>query len=391
MRFKSGDEFVSNLVSEYCPEPSISSTIRLETYYKKAHSMFHQALDFVKQGNDARSYIELMRFAQFIMQLTNHNSYSMKQYEKEKNLNKKRLTNAITKMEELRPKLVKAYNDEIKKDKERKEKEKQQPKQPIKTEDIESPSPSPSPLQPKQQQQQKEKEEEEEKKGSQKDPNRWKNLQPQYEQQPNGNNNNKKNKEAINLKKNNSKLDAIFNKPSSTLTPIYICDNLVSDFIKYAQLNTSRDIETCGVLTGKYLHSSDSYLITHCIIPKQKGSANTVVTLHEEELIGIQEKYGVITLGWIHTHPSQTCFLSSVDMHCQLSYQIMMNNAIAIVYAPKDKTQTFTLTKKGISILSQCSCQGFHRHDGQTGLYQKANHVQIAKHQKCKFIDLRKK
>ena len=167
-------------------------------------------------------------------------------------------------------------------------------------------------------------------------------------------------------------------------------DNLVSDFIRFAESNTKRDIETCGVLTGKYLHSEDAYLITHVIIPKQKGSSNTVQTLAEEELIGVQEKYEVVTLGWIHTHPSQTCFLSSVDMHCQLSYQIMMNNAIAIVYAPKDKTQTFILTKKGINILSNCNCKGFHRHEGVSGLYQKANHVHIAKHHKCDFIDLRK-
>eukprot|EP00483_Globobulimina_turgida_P012462 UN12485 len=113
MKFESGEEFVKNLVNEYCPDPTVSSTIRLETYYKKAHSLFHQALDFVKQGNAARSYIELMRFCQLITHLTTHNGYSSKQYEKDRNLNKRRLNNAITKLEELKPKLIKSYNDEI--------------------------------------------------------------------------------------------------------------------------------------------------------------------------------------------------------------------------------------------------------------------------------------
>eukprot|EP01084_Bolivina_argentea_P254990 428785_1 len=119
MKFQNGEEFVKNLVSQYCPDPTVSSTIRLETYYKKAHSMFHHALDFVKQGNDARSYIELMRYCQLISTLTTHNGYNLKQYEKDKNLNKRRLEKAITKLEILKPKLIKTYNDEIEKEKEK--------------------------------------------------------------------------------------------------------------------------------------------------------------------------------------------------------------------------------------------------------------------------------
>ena len=32
----------------------------------------------------------------------------------------------------------------------------------------------------------------------------------------------------------------------------------------------------------------------------------------------------LLALGWIHTHPSQKCFLSSVDVHTHCAYQIMM-------------------------------------------------------------------
>lgn len=35
------------------------------------------------------------------------------------------------------------------------------------------------------------------------------------------------------------------------------------------------------------------------------------------------------------THPSQTAFLSSVDLHTHCSYQLMMPEAVAIVCAPK--------------------------------------------------------
>ncbi|CAF4394850.1 unnamed protein product, partial [Rotaria magnacalcarata] len=43
----------------------------------------------------------------------------------------------------------------------------------------------------------------------------------------------------------------------------------------------------------------------------------------------------LITLGWIHTHPTQTVFLSSVDLHTHLPYQMLMQEAVAIVISPK--------------------------------------------------------
>ena len=35
------------------------------------------------------------------------------------------------------------------------------------------------------------------------------------------------------------------------------------------------------------------------------------------------------------THPSQTSFMSSVDLHTHCSYQLMLEEAIAIVCAPR--------------------------------------------------------
>jgi STAM-binding protein len=58
----------------------------------------------------------------------------------------------------------------------------------------------------------------------------------------------------------------------------------------------------------------------------------------------------------IHTHPSQTAFLSSVDLHTQLSYQLMMPEAIAIVMAPKfNETGFFVLTPNyGLDYIGNC-------------------------------------
>ena len=47
---------------------------------------------------------------------------------------------------------------------------------------------------------------------------------------------------------------------------------------------------------------------------------------NEEELFAYCHGDGreLIVLGWIHTHPRQGCFLSSVDVHTHCSYQLML-------------------------------------------------------------------
>ena len=41
-----------------------------------------------------------------------------------------------------------------------------------------------------------------------------------------------------------------------------------------------------------------------------------------------------MVLGWIHTHPTQSCFMSSRDLHTQVGYQVMMKESVAVVLAP---------------------------------------------------------
>lgn len=47
---------------------------------------------------------------------------------------------------------------------------------------------------------------------------------------------------------------------------------------------------------------------------------------HEEELFEYCHGEGrsLIVLGWIHTHPRHTCFMSSVDMHTHCGFQTML-------------------------------------------------------------------
>jgi len=142
--------------------------------------------------------------------------------------------------------------------------------------------------------------------------------------------------------------------------------DLPSAFSRMAKPNTNRGIETCGVLLG--YPQLDSFLVTTIVIPEQTGTANTCEALSEEETLSYALTNELVCLGWIHTHPTQSCFLSSIDMHTTLSYQRMLPGAISIVIAPADRNLpvgVWRLTPFGIDKVSQCKLDGFHDHDGK--------------------------
>ncbi len=74
----------------------------------------------------------------------------------------------------------------------------------------------------------------------------------------------------------------------------------------------------------------------------------------------------------IKTHPSQTAFLSSVDLHTQLGFQIMMPEAVAIVCAPQyNETKSFILTPDhGLKVISDCNLGGFHMHQNNPPIFE---------------------
>ncbi|GBP63531.1 STAM-binding protein-like A [Eumeta japonica] len=120
---------------------------------------------------------------------------------------------------------------------------------------------------------------------------------------------------------------------SGGLRTVVVPAALMARFQKLAAANTARNVETCGILAG--ILERNQLKVSHVIVPKQVGTADSCSTNNEEEIFHYQDQHNLITLGWIHTHPTQTAFLSSVDLHTQCSYQLMMPEAIAIVCAPK--------------------------------------------------------
>lgn len=185
-------------------------------------------------------------------------------------------------------------------------------------------------------------------------------------------------------------------KKRRKLRDVHISAALMNDFLRFAIANTHRGIETCGILAGVLSPDDARFTVTTLIVPKQEGTTDTVQALAEEEIFEAQDSRGLYPLGWIHTHPTQTCFLSSIDIHTQCGYQTMMDEAIAIVMAPrdaKDKVGIFKLsTPGGLRLVQQCPLRGFHTHPPtETGqpVYEVSEHVFLNPRMQHEVIDLR--
>nr|AIZ68185.1 AMSH-like ubiquitin thioesterase 1 [Albuca bracteata] len=175
---------------------------------------------------------------------------------------------------------------------------------------------------------------------------------------------------------------------------VHISTTLMESFLRVAKSNTDRSLETCGVLAGSL--KNRKFYVTSLIIPKQESTSDSCQTTNEEEIFDYQDKQSLFTLGWIHTHPTQSCFMSSIDVHTHYSYQIMLPEAIAIVMAPRDGTRKhgiFRLTAPGgMSVIRQCPHRGFHPHAEPPGggpIYESCADVYMNSKIKFDVVDLR--
>ncbi|KAJ8733455.1 hypothetical protein PYW08_001753 [Mythimna loreyi] len=177
---------------------------------------------------------------------------------------------------------------------------------------------------------------------------------------------------------------------ASRLRTVVVPAALLAKFLRLAATNTARNVETCGILAG--ILERDQLKITHVIVPKQTGTPDSCSTNNEEEIFHYQDQHNLITLGWIHTHPTQTAFLSSVDLHTQCSYQLMMPEAIAIVCAPKyNETGYFALTPDyGMQYITNCRQTGFHPHPDDPPLFHTVTHIKVDDTAPVQIVDLRR-
>ena len=106
------------------------------------------------------------------------------------------------------------------------------------------------------------------------------------------------------------------------LRNVAIPGDLISRFLDIAKVNSNRNIETLGTLGGQLCNNK--FRVTHLLIPRQQGQSDSCTMDGIEDVWDIHDKENIIFLGWIHTHPAYSVFLSSVDMHNQYEWQHML-------------------------------------------------------------------
>nr|OQO17700.1 hypothetical protein B0A51_14155 [Rachicladosporium sp. CCFEE 5018] len=179
------------------------------------------------------------------------------------------------------------------------------------------------------------------------------------------------------------------------LRTVFLPPTLRTTFLNLAHSNTLRNLETCGILCGTLI--SNALFISHLIIPGQTSTSDTCDTTEEGDnaLFDYCDSNDLLVCGWVHTHPSQSCFLSSRDLHTSSGYQIMLPEAIAIVCAPRSNPDwgIFRLTDPpGLPAVLGCHQRGlFHPHD-ESNLYTDAlrpGHVVEGPGLKFETVDMR--
>ncbi|CAI5733072.1 unnamed protein product [Peronospora destructor] len=188
--------------------------------------------------------------------------------------------------------------------------------------------------------------------------------------------------------------EAIANLTSGKIRTLEIPAGIIAQFTLLAAPNTNKPpygIETCGILAG-ILHDQ-KLVITTLIIPKQDGSSDMCTMTNEEELYDFCFSNELLTLGWIHTHPKQDCFLSSVDVHTQCGFQSILPEAVAVVVAPSDPHKNvgvFRLTEpNGLQLIQNCKLTGFHTHPSQIEIYSNAFECKWLEQFTAQLVDMR--
>lgn len=77
---------------------------------------------------------------------------------------------------------------------------------------------------------------------------------------------------------------------------------LITKFLNIAQKNTSKRVETLGLLLGTehmQYGSIPQLVVEVLLIPKQTGTSDTCAMLNEEDVLAVSLERGLDCLGWV--------------------------------------------------------------------------------------------
>jgi proteasome lid subunit RPN8/RPN11 len=127
--------------------------------------------------------------------------------------------------------------------------------------------------------------------------------------------------------------------------------------------------EFMGWLLGTRAAKTESVSIRGIFCPRQESTATTVWESSgssSTKLVEVMEQTATSVLGWVHTHPNMSGFLSAVDMHMHQELQYQDPLSLAIVIDGDRQPHYFRLTEVGMTVVGACKQPGFHTHEGFT-------------------------
>ena len=194
---------------------------------------------------------------------------------------------------------------------------------------------------------------------------------------------------------------AAYLENGAPLRTLFLPPTLRTTFLRVAHKNTLANLETCAFLAGTLI--SNALFVSKLIVPAQTSTSDTCEMTNESQLFDyVDSEPDLMILGWIHTHPTQTCFMSSRDLHTHAGYQMMLAESVAVVCAPSKGDAShggewgvYRLTDPpGKKSILACEKPGiFHPHDVDN-IYTDAlrpGHVVEAKGLEFELVDLRDK
>lgn len=181
------------------------------------------------------------------------------------------------------------------------------------------------------------------------------------------------------------------------LRTVFLPRTLRTTFLRLAHQNTTTNLETCGFLAGTL--RANALFVNALIVPAQTATSDTCEMTNESQLFDYVDSHSLMVVGWIHTHPTQSCFMSSRDLHTHSGYQMMLAESVAVVCAPSKGDVShggdwgvFRLTDPpGKTTILQCERPGlFHPHEVDN-VYTDAmpGHVMEIEEMEFEIVDLR--
>ena len=109
--------------------------------------------------------------------------------------------------------------------------------------------------------------------------------------------------------------------------------DLAAQFDNHVKDNTkSKGIETFGYLLAE--KSSKGFSIRTVYLPEQSATDNMCEPTATGDILFNQylvQHPDLSTIGWIHTHPDQTNFMSSMDLHTHYPFHLSSKLAVSVV------------------------------------------------------------